>query len=115
MSEKHSTQHISEDAIANKVIKKLEGGQNQPRLAFGFQHINNGHKETTWDKILKYCLLPTVPVVLIAIFTIIWNMSSTIIRIESRLDNIERRFDAVENRLNDHELRLRGLENTYRK
>jgi hypothetical protein len=114
MCDKHSVQHINEDAVAERIIKKLEG-QNQTRLSLGIQHINNGNKETTWDKILKYYLLPTVPVVLIGIFTIIWNMSSTIIRIESRLNNIERRFDAVENRLNDHELRLRNVENGYRK
>ena len=119
MSEKHHLKHVDEDAIAERIIKKLGSKQNQLRVALGIQHFSN--RETVWDKILKYCLLPSVPIIMIGIFTMIWNISTAysdikvvLTKIEMRLDNIERILDNVDSRLQDHENRFRGLENGKR-
>ena len=75
------------------------------------------HKETTWDKILKYCLLPSIPFIMIAILTAVMNFVSSysdikvlLAKIDMRLDAIERRLDNTDAKLNDYEYRLRHLE-----
>lgn len=107
MNSKH--EHVpTVSEVADEVVERLQNSQKTPQIGLGVSF--NSPRESTWDKILKYALLPATPFMVAAALAVFINFNGTLIKIEVRLDNIERRFDATENKINDHEARIRVLE-----
>ncbi len=101
--------------VVAEVMKEIQTQQNQPSLQFGMQISQN--KETTWDKIVKYTILPSIPLILIGVITVFLNaynaykdLNIAIIKLDGKFDAMERRYDSAESKINDHEHRIRSLE-----
>lgn len=101
--------------VAAEVIKEMQAEQNRPSVQFGMQISQN--KETTWDKILKYTILPSIPLILIGVITVFFNayngykdLNIAIIKLDGKFNNMERRYDSAESKIADHEHRIRSLE-----
>ena len=96
-------------------MKEIQMEQNRPSLQFGMQISQN--KETTWDKIVKYTILPSIPLILIGVITVFINaynaykdLNIAIIKLDGKFDAMERRYDSAESKITDHENRIRSLE-----
>jgi|GEM_PF-6672952 len=75
------------------------------------------NKETTWEKFIKYGMLPILFTALMGIGSIIFNaytaykdLNIAIIKLDGKFDAMERRYDSAENKITDHENRIRSLE-----
>ena len=101
--------------VVAEVMKEIQMEQNRPSLQFGMQISQN--KETTWDKIVKYAILPSLPIIFLALIGAFFSaynsykdLTVSIAKIDIKLDNMERRYDSAESKITDHENRIRSLE-----
>lgn len=103
--------------VVAEVMKEIQTQQNRPSFQLGVGMQFSQNKETTWEKFIKYGMIPILFTALMGIGSIIFNaynaykdLNIAIIKLDGKFDAMELRYDSAENRITDHENRIRSLE-----